>query len=189
MSKKVEKENEEELEEKNKDSSESSAETKKSENEHLVPKDRFDEINEKYKAEVKKNKAIEKANSEAETKRLEEANEYRKLYEGSQAKIQELKPKAEKLEKVEETLGEILEKAKEEIPEKKRSLIPSELSPEAQLRWISINRSILSKEKPIDLGAGETGGSEKETETELTEVEKEFAKNLGISEKDYAANK
>lgn len=186
MSKQVEKVEEEKVEEKVEDAQKEtpSAETKNTE-EHSIPKSRFDEVNQKYKDAMKRADALEKAANEAETKRLKESEDYKALYEKSQATIAELQPKADGADNALATLKEVLAAQIEAIPEAKRGLIPDELSTEKQLAWIAKNRQHLSKAQPFDIGAGEMGGSGSDA-IALTPAQREMAKKLGVSEKSYA---
>jgi len=131
--------------------------------------------------------AIEKASQEAEKKRLEEAQDFKKLYEKAESELMELRPKAETFTSYETILKKTLESSIAEIPEEKRSLIPSKLSIQDQLEWISENRALLSKAQPFDIGAGKHGGAAQET-IELTPEELAAAKRLGIKPEDYAKN-
>jgi len=151
---------------------------------HMIPKNRFDEVNQKYKDAEKRYKALEKAAQDAETKRLKESDDYKALYEKAQATITELQPKADGAESAQATLKEVLEAQIESIPEAKRSLVPVELPTEKQLAWIARNRSLLSKAQPFDIGAGETGGSGDEN-VEITDEQKRAAKRVGMSPEDF----
>ena len=162
------------------------AEPQKPESEHMIPKGRLDEEIQKRKDLEKRLAAIEKANQEAETKRLKESEDYKGLYEKAQAELSEVKPKAERAESMEQALNEDLEAQIAAIPEDRRSLIPTELPVDAQLKWISRNRPLLSKATPFDIGAGKQGGEGKTIE--LTAEQQEQAKKLGVKLEDYANN-
>ena len=130
--------------------------------------------------------AMEKVQREAETKRLKESDDYKGLYEKAQAELSEVKPKADRADSMEQALKEDLEAQIAAIPEDRRSLIPTELPVDAQLKWISRNRPILSKAQPMDIGAGRQGGEGKTVE--LTAEQQEQAKKLGVKLEDYANN-
>jgi len=161
------------------------AEPQKTE-EHMIPKGRLDEEIQKRKDLEKRLAAIEKANQEAETKRLKESEDYKALYEKTQAELSEVKPRAEKAESMEQALKEDLEAQIAAIPEDRRTLIPTELPVDAQLKWISRNRPLLSKAAPFDIGAGKQGGEGKSVE--LTAEQREIAQKLGLKPEDYAKN-
>jgi len=163
------------------------AEAKKTD-EHMIPKSRLDEEIQKRKDLEKRLSAIEKAGREAETKRLKEQEDYKALYEKAESELTEYKPKAEKVETLETVLKETLDNAIKEIPEDSRSLIPSELPIDAQLRWISVNRQILAKVPPVEQGAGRRGGGETKN-VQLTPEEQQIARDWGVSDEEYAKYK
>jgi hypothetical protein len=165
------------------------AEPQKSENEeHMIPKSRLDDEIQKRKDLEKRLSAMEKAHNDAEEKRLKESEDYKALYEKTAAELADAKPKAEKAETYEATLKETLAAEIEAVPTERRTLIPEELSVEAQLRWISKNRGLLSKAEPFDIGAGRKGNKQQNT-VELTPEEKAEAKKFGYTEEQYAEYK
>ena len=166
----------------------STAESKNTEQEHMIPKSRFDEVNQKYQDEAKRRAALEKQIEENQKKRLKEQEDYKALYEQTEGELAELKPKAERLIAYEATLKETLEAAIAEIPEGRRTLIPSEYSVDQQLKWISQNRALLSKLSPVDQGAGVRGGGESKS-VELTPEERQIAADYGMTAEEYAKYK
>ena len=170
------------------DDVQSTAESKNTEQEHMIPKSRFDEINQKYQDEAKRRAALEKQIEENQKKRLKEQEDYKALYEQAEGELAELKPKAERLTTYEATLKETLDAAVAEIPENKRTLIPSEYSVDQQLKWISQNRALLSKLSPVDQGAGVRGGGESKS-VELTPEERQIAADYGMTAEEYAKYK
>ena len=165
-----------------------SAETKNTA-EHMIPKSRFDEINQKLNDATKRAEALEKAAQDAETKRLKESDDFKALYEKSEAELSSLRPQAEKLGVYEKTLQETLDESILAIPEDKRSLIPEELTVDQKLKWINRNRAHLSKAQPMNVGAGVRGGGESSTTADLTHEEMQMARAFGVSPEEYAKNK
>jgi ribonucleoside-triphosphate reductase len=165
-----------------------SAETKKTEDEHMIPKSRFDEVNTKYQDAEKRIKALEKSIEDGQKKRLKEQEDYKALYETTEGELAELKPKAERAETLEAVLQETLEAEMKSIPQDKLSLIPDELSTDAKLRYISKNRALLSKASPLDQGAGNRGGGES-TVADLTPDELQVARDWGMKPEEYAKYK
>jgi len=163
---------------------ETPAEAQKSE-EHMIPKSRFDEVNQKFRDAEKRFKALEKAAQDAETKRLQESEDYKALYEKAQGTISELQPKADGADSAHATLKEVLEAQVEAIPNNKRDLVPDELSTEQQLAWIAKNRELLGKSAQFDIGAGEQGGSGDKS-VNLSSEDAAMAKKMGLSQEDYA---
>lgn len=153
--------------------------------ENFIPKSRLDEVIAQRDAAQRKADALEKAQQEAERKRLEESAEYKKLYETTQTELSSLKPKAEAVEAYEKTLQGILAAQIEELPEDFRDVVPDGLSTQQQLEWLAKNKHKFMKAEPFDIGAGKKG-TKPEKKSELSDDEKRMAKHLGMSEEDYA---
>lgn len=153
--------------------------------EHMVPKSRLDELIAKLDAANKKADALEKAQQDAEKKRLEEANQYKELYEKTQAELTNLKPKAEQLDDYEATLKKVLDAEIATLPEEFQDVVPESLSTKEKLDWLAKNKSKFTKAEPFDIGAGKRG-TKPDKSNELTAEEKEMAKRFGVSEEDYA---
>lgn len=143
---------------------------------------------EAHENEAKKATALEKAQQEAERKRLEEVQDYKKLYETTLASVTELKPKAEQVETYEKTLQAILAAQIEELPEDFRDVVPDGLSTQQKLDWLSKNKNKFTKPTPFDIGAGKRG-SQQDKKPELTPEEKEIARRFGLTEEEYAKHK
>lgn len=153
--------------------------------EHLIPKARMDEVLQKNKELKDRLDAIEKAQKEAEEKRLTEANNFKELYEKQKVELEGLKPRAAVAEESEKVLQSVLESQINEIPEHFRTLVPEGLSTNQKLSWISQNKPLLMKEKGFDIGAGKQGGGSPDTST-LTAEELAEAKKHGITAEEYA---
>jgi len=133
--------------------------------------------------------AIEKENQERLEKQLQEQGKYKELAEERAKLLAEMQPKADQLEAAQATLKQVLAAQIEQIPEDKRTLVPGKLSTEDQLDWIAQNRALLSKTKPIDVGAGKLGGSADNGSADLTAEELEMAKKMNVKPEDYAKSK
>lgn len=164
------------------------ADPKKAEKEpegYKIPKERFDEVNNRMKEFEKRAKAAEKALKQAQTSRLEEQEQYKELYEQATGELSELKPLVEQVEGWKETLQKLYNAQVEEIPEEYRQLIPEELSINQKLNWISRNKALLSKPIAPKSGAGEQGKAGNEIKIELTPEQKETARRFGYTEEEY----
>lgn len=140
---------------------------------------------EAHDAEAKKALALEKAQQEAERKRLEEDQKYKELYEKTQAELSTLKPKAEQVDAAEKTMSEILAAQIEELPEDFRDVVPDGLSTKQKLDWLAKNKSKFMKAEPFDIGAGKRG-VKPDKKPELTAEEKQIASDYGMTEEEYA---
>ena len=98
----------------------------------------------------KQKRQLETGRNAEEQKKLEEAGKFQDLYNVA-------KPKAERAEKLEEKVQNILDARIAQIPEDKRSLIPSSLAPEDQLEYIETNAALLFGSSEQDKGAGKVG--------------------------------
>jgi phage I-like protein len=153
--------------------------------EHTVPISRLNEEIAKKRELESRLAAIEKAQKEAEEKRLTEANNFKELYEKQKVELEGLKPRAAVAEESEKVLQSVLESQINEIPEHYRGMVPESLSTNQKLAWIAQNKPLLMKEKGFDIGAGKQGGGSPETNT-LTPEQKEVARLSGIPETEYA---
>ena len=156
--------------------------------ENMIPQSRFNEILSKLDAAQKKSDALEKAQQEAEKKRLEEANQYKELYEKTQAELTSLKPKAEQVDDYEKTLGELLTAQVAELPAEFQDVVPDGLTTKQKLDWLSKNKSKFMKAEPYDIGAGKRG-TKPDKNTELTTEEKAVAARFGMTDEEYAKAK
>jgi len=181
------KEEEKQVEEKKDDVKEAAAEPKKTE-EHMIPKSRMDELNQKLKDEKMRADALEKAAIDKEEQALKDDKKYKELYEKSLAQVNKLKPQAEALEAAEETLSSVLEAQIAQIPEDKRGLIPTYGTTEERLAYIGANGDLLRKADAFDIGASSKGGKKQKDSVVLTEEQKAMAKKTGVPEDEYAKN-
>jgi len=147
---------------------------------------RFKELVQKqHDAEARAN-ALEKAAQDAERKQLEESNNFKALYEKSQADITSLKPKADALAEMEKTLNAVLETQVKELPEQFRDIVPDALNVQQKLDWLSRNKSRFLKPESFDIGAGAKGAKKPDDKAaELSAEEKVAAQSLGMTTEDY----
>lgn len=143
---------------------------------------------EAHDTEAKKAQALEKAQQEAERKRLEEDQKYKELYEKTQAELSTLKPKAEQVDAAEKTMSDILAAQIEELPEDFRDVVPDGLSTKQKLDWLAKNKSKFMKAEPFDIGAGKRG-NRPDKKTELSAEERQIAADFGMTEEEYAKHK
>ena len=164
------------------------AEAEKTDGEHMIPKSRFDEVNNQLREIQKQLKKEQKEKATAVEKQLEEQGKYKELYEDRGTQLAEAQQKAERVDSLDETVKALLKAQIDSLPELAQKLVPSEMSDQQQLNWIAEKRSLLSKPSAPDIGAHTLGGENGST-AELTADEKEAAKKMGVSEKDYVKQK
>jgi hypothetical protein len=128
-------------------------------------------------------KAIETAQRE----KLEKDGDFRSLAEQRAADIEKYKPLAERASALEAIIRESNEARIKAVPDAMKALIPSDYPPERLQAWLNANASLLTKEPApnYDAGAGGNGGSGSQS-VKLTDVQKEYAKAAGMTEKEYA---
>lgn len=114
----------------------------------MIPKSRFDEINNKYKDVQKKLDEIlvDKAKAEKERKAREQEEaeskgEFEELYGEAKSNLESIEGKfesaSERIEALEEVINGLLESKLESIDEKFHDLIPESMSAEEKLAWVS----------------------------------------------------
>ncbi len=152
--------------------------------EHMIPKTRFDEVNEQYKAVQKQLDTLANKESDREEAEAIARGDHEKV-------IADLKPKAEQAELYVSEIEGLLETAMERIPEDKRHLIPEELSPLARFKllqqWEAAGVFATPKAPATDAGAQGDGSQKKPVE--LTALERDTAKKFSMTEERYAAFK
>jgi hypothetical protein len=160
--------------------------TDQAKTEHMIPKSRLDEEIAKKKELEARLVAIEKANKEAEEKRLIEKEDFKKLYEDTRGELESLRPKAAVAEESERTLRAVLDAQVSDLPESVRDMVP-EGTTSYKLEWLAKHKAKLLKPAPYDIGAGRTGGGAPDMVT-LTPEEIAAAKRTGVKPEDYAKN-
>lgn len=158
--------------------------------EHMIPKSRLDEVLDRELKAKERADELERKLIEVEKQQLEATNNYKQLYENSQAELAKVKPIAGTVEESTKALGLVLAAQVLEIPETHRALIPSELPVVKQLEWIAKNKTLLSKTRPTDIGVGSGSFSEDNSAAPvLSEEEAAFARSYGMKPEEYIKNK
>ena len=120
--------------------------------EHMIPKSRFDEVNQKFKDlqakldEFTSEKA--KADAErqkAEKKAKEEQGKYEELYKTTSDELGKFKDEhknaSQRVIQLETVINAMLETRLANVPEDFRDLVPANLNPEAKLEWLTAAES------------------------------------------------
>lgn len=114
----------------------------------MIPKSRFDEVNNKYKEMQKQLDALladkKKADDEkvkADKKAKEEAGKFEELYKTTAGELDKFKVESEtsktRIGELEAVINGLLEAKMAGIPEEFHDIIPSNLTPEAKLAWVT----------------------------------------------------
>ncbi|MGF9741589.1 hypothetical protein ABEX38_29920 [Priestia megaterium] len=116
----------------------------KSNQESMIPKSRFDEVNTKMKAMEQQIAEFTRLQAEAqkaeEVKALEakkEQGKYQELYEKATQDLESFKPYETRAKELETLINGMVEQKLTAVPEEMKDLIPSNLTPEATLEWLS----------------------------------------------------
>lgn len=116
-------------------------ETSTKQTEHMIPKSRFDEVNQKFKdVQAQLNQLLD-AKQEEDRKAKEEQGEFKQLYETTSQEFIQVKEQyqtvEERAKQLEGVINGLLESKLGNIPEEFHDLIPDNLTPEAKLDWIN----------------------------------------------------
>lgn len=140
--------------------------------EHMIPKSRFDEVNNKLKQLQKQIDDTAAAQADKEKQSLLEQNKYKELYEALLKEHEPLKQAQEKATRYQTALEASNQARLERIPEDKRGLIPEYDDPVKLGAWLDRNLAIItepSKPQPPNLnGAAGGGGSARESASTLS---------------------
>jgi DNA repair exonuclease SbcCD ATPase subunit len=108
---------------------------------HMIPKSRFDEVNQKFKDVQTQLNELLSAKQEAEKKAQEEQGKFQELYENTSKEYSDFKSKFESVDtrakELEGVITGLLETKLEAIPQDYHDLIPGNLTPEQKLDWIN----------------------------------------------------
>lgn len=112
--------------------------------ETMIPKNRFDEVNARYKEMADKVALYEatqaKAKAEAEAKELEakkEQGKFEELYTGLQKELETYKAYESRTTELESLINSMVESKLETVPKDMVDLIPTNLTVEAKLDWLN----------------------------------------------------
>jgi chromosome segregation ATPase len=108
--------------------------------EHMIPKSRFDEVNQNFKDMKAQLDALLSEKAEQERKVQEEQGQFQELYKSASDQLNEFKTKTEQFEtrakELEGVIGQLLEAKLSDIPEEFHDIIPDNLGAEQKLAWI-----------------------------------------------------
>ena len=153
----------------------------------MIPKARFDEVNQALKKIQADMAATEEATKKTETERLEKQQEFQTLYEQSQERVAELEPFQKQWNDHSKLTGERNAERIEKWPEAQRSLVPDYDDPLKTARWLDENEPlVLAKPTAPTLNGGAGSKSRTGTEPTITDAAmQEQAVGLGVDPKLY----
>lgn len=115
--------------------------TKQDQTENMIPKSRFDEVNTKYKELLGKVEAIEADQVAKQKEEAEKRGEFEKLYRAKEEEVKGLLSYKERTQSLEGVINTLVESELKTVPEDFHDLIPSNLSSEQKLDWITKAKS------------------------------------------------
>lgn len=121
---------------------------KQTDDEHMIPKSRFDQVNDNYKSlkseldELKDEKSkAERQRQEQEETDAKQRGEYENLYTTAKSDLETVQSEKqavdERVEALEGVITGLLDSKLEGIDEEYHDLIPEGLTPEAKLTWVN----------------------------------------------------
>ena len=116
-------------------------EVSKQQSDHMIPKSRFDEVNQRFKDVQAQLDQILAEKAAAEKQAQEEQGKFQELYETTSKEFTQVKTQYESVEtrakELEGVINSLIETKLSTIPEDYHDLIPSNLTPEQKLDWIN----------------------------------------------------
>jgi vacuolar-type H+-ATPase subunit I/STV1 len=108
---------------------------------HMIPKSRFDEVNQKFKDVQAQLDQILAEKAATEKKAQEEQGKFQELYETTSKEFTQVKTQYESVEsrakELEGVINSLIETKLSTIPDDYHDLIPGNLTPEQKLDWIN----------------------------------------------------
>jgi exonuclease VII large subunit len=149
----------------------------------MIPKSRFDEVNEQLKELKAAQEKAQRAQAAAEQARLEKQNEFKTLYEQSQQRIAELEPYQQRINELTEATAATNAQRIEALPESMRSLVPEYDDPFKLQGWLDKNAEVFSKPAAPTLngGAGSGQRSQRPSNAPSEQELREQAARLGVN--------
>lgn len=151
----------------------------------MIPKPRFDEINNRYKELQAQLEQLKGERQRQQEQELEEQNKWRELAEQRQAQLEELEAIKSQAERYQQSLQATNDARIQRIPEERQSLIPEYEDPVKLSAWLDQNEALLQETpKPkapgLDGGSGSGGSSKGDTLPANTEGIADLARQYGL---------
>jgi hypothetical protein len=109
--------------------------------EHMIPKSRFDEVNDNFKQLQQQLQDLQNAKEQEELEAKKKKGEFEELYNGAQSELQTFKEQSEtataRVEALEAVIQTLVDAELEGVPEDMVGLIPETFTAEQKLSWIT----------------------------------------------------
>lgn len=140
-------------------------------NEHMIPKSRFDEVNTELKDLKTQLENFTKAKAKDEKVKAEKLGEFEQLYRTAEGQVADLttqhKSASERVTALEGIIGGMLETKLSAIPEEFHELIPEGMSVEQKLSWIDKAQSKGMFKPKEDVVIGEATNRKTDTRVDV----------------------
>lgn len=151
-------------------------------NEHMIPKTRFDEVNTELKDLKAQLESFTAAKAKDEKAKAEKLGEFEQLYRTADGQVKELTTKHEsasqRVTALEGILGGMLETKMSAIPEEFHELIPEGMSLEQKLSWLdkAQAKGMFKKQEDVVIGEATSRKAEPKVDTKtMSPIEKILA--------------
>ncbi|PGZ29492.1 hypothetical protein COE50_22015 [Bacillus anthracis] len=148
--------------------------SKTTQNEHMIPKSRFDEVNTELKDLKAQLESFTKAKAKDEKAKAEKLGEFEQLYRTADEQVKELSTKHEtasqRVTALEGILGGMLETKMSAIPEEFHELIPEGMSLEQKLSWLDKAQAKGMFKKADDVVIGEATSRKAEPKVDVKQM-------------------
>lgn len=151
--------------------------------EHMIPKSRFDEVNNELKTLREQHEQQQRDHDAAEQQRLQDEGKWKELAEKAGIELAKVKPFQERASNLEKLIAESNTRRIEQIPEAMRSLVP-EGAPEVVAAYLDKNWSLLTAKPAPDLDGG-AGADNSTPPKPLTAEEKHAAAASGMTDQQW----
>lgn len=105
--------------------------------ENMIPKSRFDEVNDKFKEVKDQLDALLKEKQDKELEQKQKNGEFEELYKSTLSEVEALKQSQQRAQALEGLISEMVDAKLSEIPEELHEIIPDGMTPEQKLSWIT----------------------------------------------------
>ncbi|MDF9638797.1 hypothetical protein [Bacillus cereus] len=143
-------------------------------NQHMIPKTRFDEVNTELKDLKAQLESFTKAKAKDEKVKAEKLGEFEQLYRTAEGQVADLtnqhKSASERVTALEGILGGMLETKMSAIPEEFHELIPEGMSLEAKLSWLDKAQAKGMFKKADDVVIGEATSRKAEPKVDVKQM-------------------
>lgn len=133
---------------------------------------------EKYR---KQKRAVELEKEAAERERLAKAQEWEALAKQYEQDLNATKPRAERVDTMEQLLSDMAQKRIDRLPKQFRSLVPEYDDPVKTLMWLDANEATLTMPVPPNIGAGVQGEKKPAPPTEAAQRAANIAAQYGYT--------